>query len=134
MQVVAALGGIKSGVLDGEFEAFKNMEISNPDFATDHEFICNYIDEYQKMIEVIKELESKEFFDYVGNYVVELLSIVYRLVLLFPIVLENNEKTKLLRYYLNESDTRINYLINKVDKLMNTYGKDIANLKNDFVN
>ncbi|MCF7886586.1 MAG: acyl-CoA dehydrogenase family protein [Candidatus Marinimicrobia bacterium] len=133
LQVVAALGGIKSGVLDGEFEEFKNMDVKNPDFTTDHVFICNYIDEYQKLVTAIKELESKEFFDYVGNYVVELLSIVDRLVLLFPIVLEHNEKAELFRFYLNESDTRINYLINKVNKLMNTYGKDIGNLKNNFV-
>lgn len=133
LQVVAALGGIKSNVLEDEFKQFKNMKIKNKDFATDHKLIVHYIEEYQKLVTAIKEMESKEFFDYVGNYVVELLSIVYRLVLLFPIALEHNQKAEIFRYYLNESDTRINYLINKVDKLLATYGKDIGNLKNKFV-
>jgi len=133
LQVVATLGGIKSNVLEDEFEKFKNMDIKNKDFATDHQLVVHYIEEYQKLIATIKEMESKEFFDYVGNYVVELLSIIYRLVLLFPIALKHNEKAEILRYYLNESDTRVNYLINKVDKLISTYGTDIANLKNKFI-
>ncbi|HMA62422.1 MAG TPA: acyl-CoA dehydrogenase family protein [bacterium] len=133
LQVVATLGGIKSNVLEDEFEKFKNMDIKNKDFATDHQLVVHYIEEYQKLIATIKEMESKEFFDYVGNYVVELLSIIYRLVLLFPIALGHNEKAEILRYYLNESDTRVNYLINKVDKLISTYGTDIANLKNKFI-
>jgi len=133
LQVVAALGGIKSNVLEPEFEKFRNMDINSPDFAADQELIVYYIDEYQKLVKNIKELDNKEFFDYVGNYVVELLSIIYRLVLLLPIVVEHNEKAEIFRFYLNESDLKINYLINKVDKLMSTYGKDIGNLKDDFV-
>jgi hypothetical protein len=132
LQVVAALGGIKSNVLEPEFEKFKNMDINSPDFAADQELIIYYIDEYQKLLKNIKELDNKEFFDYVGNYVVELLSIIYRLVLFLPIVVEHNEKAEIFRFYLNESDLKINYLINKVDKLMSTYGKDIGNLKSDF--
>jgi len=133
LQVVAALGRIKSNVLEPEFEKFRNMDINSPDFAADQELIVYYIDEYQKLVKNIKELDNKEFFDYVGNYVVELLSIIYRLVLFLTIVVEHNEKAEIFRFYLNESDLRINFLINKVDKLMSTYGKDIGNLKNDFV-
>ena len=133
LQVVAAMSGIKSGVVDKIFEKIDKIDPNTKAAQLQKEQIEGYIDEFKKLLQSVEELDSKEFYDYVGNYIVELVSIIVRLVLFLEVVIEKEAKKDLFRYYLNESDTQINHLINKIEGLIENYGRDIGNLKNNFI-
>ena len=82
LQVVAAIASIKADVMGEEFTAFKNASLEK--FTTEHAEISKWIDEYYELFEFVKEQKNKELFDYVANYITEIVSILYRLMLLAP--------------------------------------------------
>jgi 3-(methylthio)propanoyl-CoA dehydrogenase len=130
LQVIAALAGIKANVLKQKFEDFRALDITN--LTEEKEKVLVFIDQYNALVEKLKNQDSKEFFNYVGNYVVEIVSIIYRLMLFTKIADKNEEKHGLFKFYLIESDAQINYLSDKIEKLMLNYGGDISDLKKDF--
>jgi 3-(methylthio)propanoyl-CoA dehydrogenase len=128
LQVVAALTGIKANVMEKYFNEFKAAEFANLKPA--HKQIIEFIELYNAIVEKIKALDSKEFFDYVGNYVTEMISIIYRLMLFIKVADKHTEKRDLFEFYLTESQPRLQYLNNTIEKLMEVYGGDISKLKN----
>ena len=129
LQVVAVLASINFGIFDRVLEEFAAVEINDlpkgkvAELATQ----CN------DMIKKVKAMNSKEFYDYVGNYVVEMVSIAYRLILFIKIADKHESKHDLFNFYLAESEVRMQYLADTIDKLMSTYGDKINVLKEDFL-
>ncbi len=132
LQVVAVLSGLKSNILKNELDDFKSYEVQN--LKSEKELIAAFIDEYYKVFESIKSVNNRDFFDYVGNHITEIISIIYRLVLFLPIADKNDEKADLFKFYLYESMSRLNYLIDRIETFKISYGDKIEKLKNDFIN
>lgn len=85
------------------------------------------------MIEKVKARDSKEFLDYVGNFLVEMVSIAYRLMLFIKVADKHEVKRNLFNFYLCESEVQMQNLANKIEKLMSVYGDKIDALKEDFL-
>ncbi len=132
LQVVAVLSGLKSNILKNELDDFKSYEVQN--LKSEKELIAAFIDEYYKVFESVKSVNNRDFFDYVGNHITEIISIIYRLVLFLPIADKNDEKADLFKFYLYESMSRLNYLIDRIETFKISYGDKIEKLKNDFIN
>jgi alkylation response protein AidB-like acyl-CoA dehydrogenase len=131
LQVVAVLASINSKIFDRVIEEFKTIKISN--LISEQKQVMQLVEQCAALIEKVKALDSKEFLDYVGNHVVEMVSIVYRLILFIKIADKHEGKRDLFNFYLTESEVQIQYLANKVEKLMATYGDKIDALKEDFL-
>jgi len=131
LQVVAAIGGVTTNVLEKEWEILRNLDAE--DLAGEKEIILGYVEQLQQTANAVLELKNKDFYDYVANYLVETASIIYRCALFLPVAEEHTEKRELFRYYMTESTTRIDYLMKEIGSLKDHYGESIADLKADFV-
>ena len=131
LQVVAAIGGITTGLLADEWEKLRNMKIVSQTEA--HASVVAYADRYEQIVEQVKKMGSKPFTDYVGNYLMELTSIIYRLYLFLPVADAHESKRDLFKFFLCESDAHIDYLIRKIENTASVYGERIDVLKNDLV-
>jgi hypothetical protein len=131
LQVVAAVGGITTYLLAGEWEKLRNMKIVALTEA--QTAIIAYIDHYEHIVKKVKEMGSKPFTDYVGNYLLELTSIIYRLYLFLPVADAHESKRELFTFFLGESDARIDFLIRRIENAASLYGERIDVLKNDLV-
>jgi len=131
LQVVAAIGGVTTNVLEREWEILRNLEVKN--LAGEKEIILGYVEKLQQTVNDVLDLKNKDFHDYVANYLVEMASIVYRCALFLPVAEKHEGKRELFRYFMTESVTRVNYLVKEICSLKDHYGESIANLKADFV-
>lgn len=131
LQVVAAIGGVTTNVLEKEWETLRNLEAE--ELAGEKETILGYVEQLQQTVNDVLELKSKDFHDYVANYLVEMASIIYRCALFLPVAEEHEEKRELFRYFMTESVTRVDYLMKEIRSLKDHYGEAIADLKADFV-
>jgi alkylation response protein AidB-like acyl-CoA dehydrogenase len=131
LQVVAAIAGIKADVMGEEFQAFTN---TSPDkFADEHAEISQWIDKYYELFEFVKEQKNKELFDYVSNYITEIVSILYRLILLFPIADKHAEKNGILKFYFIKAKSRLTALHQMTRDVYGYYAADFNDLKTDFL-
>jgi len=131
LQVVAAIGGITTHLLADEWKKLRNMQINVLTEA--HTSVIAYIDHYEQTVEMVKKTGVKAFTDYVGNYLVELTSIIYRLYLFLPVADAHESKRDLFTFFFTESDARISYLIQKIENTASEYGGRIDGLKDDLV-
>jgi len=131
LQVVAAIGGVTTNVLEKEWETLRNLEAE--ELAGEKETILGYVEQLQQTVNDVLELKSKDFHDYVANYLVEMASIIYRCALFLPVAEEHEEKRELFCYFMTESVTRVDYLMKEIRSLKDHYGEAIADLKADFV-
>lgn len=131
LQVVAAIGGVTTNVLEKEWATLQNLEVK--ELAGEKEIILGYVEQLQQTVSDVLELKNKDFHDFVANYLVEIASIIYRCALFLPVAEAHEEKRELFHYYLNESATRIDYLIKEIRSLKDHYGESIVDLKADFV-
>jgi len=131
LQVVAAIGGVINNVLAQEWDALKELKIRV--LGADKDQILEFVEKLQQTVANVTELKNKDFHDYVANYLVEMASIIYRCALFLPVAEEHIEKRELFRFFMNESATRIDYLIKEIRSLKDHYGETIADLKADFV-
>ncbi|MEN8223123.1 MAG: acyl-CoA dehydrogenase family protein, partial [Acidobacteriota bacterium] len=132
LQVVASIGAVTSGFF---FELVRNtIDTQVNSLREEKSTIEKLIDEMEKTAKKVKDYESKEFLDFSANYIIEMASIIYRLVLYLPVADQNEEKRDLFYFFLNDSKDKINYLNDKVGSLLENYGGDIVSLKNQFTN
>lgn len=131
LQVVAAFAGIKADVMADDFKEFTNYVFENFEFQKNE--IIEWIDDYYKLFGFVKDAHNKELFEYVSNYITEIVSILYRLILLLPIADKHEEKAEVFRFYFTKSRSRLAYLHNLVIDLTENYKEDMDSLKNDFV-
>ncbi len=83
-------------------------------------------------MEKVKDLDSKEFLDYVANYIVEIASLIFRSLLFVQNFGKSERVDKLYRYFDLRAERKINYLTELTSSLMYEYGKDINVLNKDF--
>ncbi len=131
LQVVAAIGGVTTNVLEKEWGALRNLEAKN--LSGEKEIILGYVEQLQQTANDVLELKNKDFHDYVANYLVEMASITYRCALFLPVAEEHEKKRELFQFFMSESVTRIDYLVKEIRSLKDHYGESIADLKADFV-
>ncbi|MDO9547828.1 MAG: acyl-CoA dehydrogenase family protein [Candidatus Marinimicrobia bacterium] len=131
LQVVAAIGGVINNVLEQEWENLKELRIK--ELSADKDRILGFVEKLQQTVAGVAELKNKDFHDYVANYLVEIASIIYRCALFLPVAEEHTEKRELFGFFMNESITRIDYLISQINMLKKRYGESIVDLKADFV-
>jgi len=131
LQVVAALAGIKSDVFAEKWQAFRELQMNRK--QSEKQKICAYMDQYYQLIAKVKAVNSKPFFDYVGNYLVELVSILYRLTLFLPVAEAHPSKDEVFTFYQQTAQVRMTYLINIITQLADNYGDQIEHLKKPFL-
>lgn len=131
MQVLAAIGGITTGLLDREWEILRKLKLKA--LHSEQESIIKHVEKFRQTVEQVTAMKDKEFHDYVANYLVELASLIYRCALFLPVAEEHPEKRELFCFFLRESTPRIDYLIEEIRSLQTHYGDSIANLKTDFM-
>jgi len=107
LQVVAAIGAITSGLFTKEIDKVKDTDISILTHIKDE--IIEYNRKIAEVVESVKEMKNKDFLDYVSNHIVEMASIVYRLYLFLPIAEKHKDKRDLFKFYMRESETRMDY-------------------------
>jgi len=131
LQVVAAIGGVMTNVLEREWVNLKKLSVK--ELSADKGRILGFVEKLQQVVSEVSEVKDKDFHDYVANYLVEIASITYRCTLFLPIAEEYPEKHELFYYFMNESTSRIDYLVSEITMLKNQYGESIEELKSDFV-
>ncbi len=131
LQVVATIGAITSGFCAKELEKVREIDVQVLKHAKDH--ILELTAKFNKSVEKVKELDNKDFLDFAAGYLVEMSSILYRLMLFLPVAEKYKEKREVFKFFLTESDSRIDYLIKRISNLQTQYGADIAELKEDFL-
>lgn len=131
LQVVAAIAGIKADVVREDFAGFKNIEANK--HINEHKQIVDYIDTYYTLLKKVKQECNKELFEYISNYIVEMVSIIYRLVLLMPIAEKHSEKDEIFKYYLMKSNSKLIYLNQVISDTIEQYNEQTESLKTDFV-
>jgi len=131
LQVVAAIGGVINNVLEKEWQNLNELKVK--ELIAEKERILGFAEQLRQIAAEIGELKIKDFHDYVANHLVEIASIGYRCALFLPIAEEHPEKRDLFRYYLNESATRIGYLVDEIQSLKTNYGENITFLKEDLI-
>ncbi|MEN8153283.1 MAG: acyl-CoA dehydrogenase family protein [Acidobacteriota bacterium] len=131
LQVVAAIGAVTSGFFFSLIKEKNESKIEN--LTEEKKDLIEYISEMEKVVDLVKEADSKEFLDFVANYIIEMASIIYRLYLFLPIADKFEEKRELYKFYSVESNSRLKYLADKVKNLLDNYGKDIGNIKESFI-
>ncbi len=130
LQVVAAIGAITSGLFAAEMEKLRDVEVSV--LAAAKEEILSYSGKMERLVKDVTEVDSREFLDYVGNYLVEMASLLYRLFLYLMLAEKYVEKRELFNFFLLESKARLNYLSDLVENMKESYGPGISKLKEDF--
>lgn len=131
LQVVAAMGGIVSGLFEREMQALR--DVSAPDLEKEKNRILMLNDLMRDATDQCHQAETREFQDYVANYLVEMASWLYRLKLYLPVARQHEDKRELFRYFLTEADARVHYLAGLVRTMRAEYGDRIDTLKTDFV-
>ncbi|NOY23522.1 MAG: acyl-CoA dehydrogenase [Acidobacteria bacterium] len=131
LQVVAAIGFIVKGLFEKEMEAVRTMKLT--DLKTEQKKVVSLLDKMLAAVSAVHEMTSPDFRDYAATYLVEMASILYRLKLYLPIADQNPDRQEILKFFLMESDVRINYLENRILHLKEQYGDNIDRLKDDFL-
>ncbi|MCK5878524.1 MAG: acyl-CoA dehydrogenase family protein [Holophagae bacterium] len=131
LQVVAAIGALVKGLFEKEMESVRIMKLDS--LKAEQEKVISLLDKTLTAVSVVQEMENPAFHDYAATYLVEMASILYRLKLYLPIAEQNPDKRDILRFFLMESDVRINYLDKRIQHLKEQYGNDIDHLKDDFL-
>lgn len=131
LQVVAAIGGIMTGILDSDWEKLATMDLYY--MASTQKELLELISLFKKTIILVAEFKNKELNDYVATYLVELASLLYRNYLMIEIAEKHEEKRELFQFFFNDSKVRAEYLVNKIKTTISVHGGKIANLKKEFI-
>ena len=127
LQVVAAIGGITSGVFATEVRRLAEIPLKH--FNEQKDEILSHLERMNETVQAVMAIDSKEFHDYAANFLVEMASIIYRQYLFVPFADHNETKRVNLEYFMMESRARLHYLTEMVNQLIISYGKDIELVK-----
>ena len=132
LQVVAAIGAVTSGFFFNLISDTLDINISS--LNDEKEQILGFVNEMEDITGRVKELDSKEFLDYVANYLIEMASVIYRLAIYLPVADKFPEKRELFKFFLTDSKGKSAYLISRITALIENYGSEIGSLKDTFLN
>lgn len=131
LQVVAAIGGITSGLLAREMEKLAHLSIQV--LVRQREDVQTEVQQMNQLIKEVLALDSKEFLDYVANYLVEMASLLYRLYLYLQFAEKHEEKREIFDFFLLDARARLRYYAFLVRDLMNRRGDRIGAVKETFI-
>jgi len=131
LQVVAAIGAITSGLFANEIKALDELNVTC--LEEQKQKIQSFVQQMERTVKTVLEIDSREFHDYVGNYLVEMASIIYRLYLYLPVADTYEEKRELFDFFLLDSEPRLLYLERMTRNIRQKYGDNIKRIKNDFL-
>lgn len=131
LQVVAAIGAITSGLFVQEIKALDDFEITF--LVGQKQKIQAFVQQMDRAVQRVMEIDSREFHDFVGNYLVEMASIIYRLYLYLPVAEKYEEKRELFEFFLLDSEPRLLYLERMTRDIGSKYGENIGTIKNGFL-
>ena len=106
LQVVAALGGILSGVLDNEFEKFhQNIEAySNKELADE---IITMIWQFNAVLEFVRNKHDREYNDYHAERIVRMGISIFLSILFLDSAKSDNRKAKLAEIWIKKSKLNV---------------------------
>ncbi len=131
LQVVAAIGGITSGLLTHEMEKIHRMNITA--LAPQRDSIQADAIKITALVKEVMTLGSKEFLDYVSNYLVEMASLLYRQIAYLPFAEKHPEKREIFDFFLLDSRARLLYLADLIRNLQSHFGTNIMDVKDNFL-
>jgi alkylation response protein AidB-like acyl-CoA dehydrogenase len=131
LQVVAAIGAMTSGLFADELAQLELLEITH--LKKEQAEISTYVEKINQLLKDVLAVDSREFKDYVANYLVEMASILYRLYLYLPFAEKHESKRRVLDFFMMDSTARLVYLEQLTRNLISQYGSQIEIVKEDFL-
>ncbi len=128
LQVVAAIGAITSGF----FFKMIEEELEKTDSRPETGELRKRVEIFAAIVEKVKELDSKEFLNYVSNYLVDIASLIFRSLLLLQNPDSSERVNSIYKYFDLRADRKINYFTELISSLIYEYGSEISGIRKKF--
>lgn len=99
LQVVASVGGILAGVLDKEFDKFKELQF-NDDLVLLTDIVKTMISSFNAAVQSVKDKKDHEYTDYVAERIVKMGLDIYISTLFLDAATKNDRKVKLVEIWI----------------------------------
>jgi hypothetical protein len=106
LQVVASVGGILSGVLDKEFDKFKELSF-NSSLQPLSDSIKSLITSFDKAVEVVRNQKDREYTEFISERIVKMGLDIYISTLFLDAATKNDRKAKLAEFWITGAKLRI---------------------------
>jgi hypothetical protein len=106
LQVVASIGGILAGVLDKEFDKFKDSSFNAP-LRSLSDSIKSLIMSFDKTVEVVRNQKDREYTEFISERIVKMGLDIYISTLFLDAATKNDRKTKLAEIWITGASLRI---------------------------
>ena len=106
LQVIAAIGGIITGVLHEEFETFSTRDYGN-ELKSHLDKLNGFFEKYKNAVEYIKEKKNPDYHDLYARKTVDIAVDLYRGYLLLAEAKESEKKKALLEIFINNISPKI---------------------------
>jgi len=106
LQVVASVGGILSGVLDKEFDKFKELSF-NSELQPLVESVKSFIASFDKSVETVRNQKDHEYTEFISERIVKMGLDIYISILFLDAATKNDRKVKLAEIWTVEAQLRI---------------------------
>ncbi len=106
LQVVASVGGILSGVLDKEFDKFKELSF-NSELQPLVESVKSFIASFDKSVETVRNQKDHEYTEFISERIVKMSLDIYISILFLDAATKNDRKVKLAEIWTVEAKLRI---------------------------
>ncbi len=107
LQVVAAIGGILAGVLDKEFEKFKELSF-NSSLQPLSDSIKSLITSFDKTVKVVRNQKDREYTEFISERIVRMGLDIYISTLFLDAAMKNDRKAKLAQIWIDNAKLNIN--------------------------
>lgn len=131
LQVVAAMGGITSGLLKSQVEKLLQVEVR--ELGAERTRVEALNRQADEALTVAKGTGSKEFLDYVANSIVEMSSLAYRAALYLPLADAHPQQRPVFSFFLDDAEVRARALLDRVRMLAGRRGAGIDEIKREFI-
>ncbi len=106
LQIIGAIGGILTGILNQFFDAFTNKQF--PDQLSELAKLTNsFIPKYYRAINFVQEKKDSTFTSFVSRRLVDMTIDIYVSILLLDCAQNNNRKAHLAELWINDATLRI---------------------------
>ncbi len=106
LQVVASVGGVLAGVLDKEFDKFKELSF-NSTLQPLSDSIKSLITSFDKAVEVVRNQKDREYTEFISERIVKMGLDIYISTLFLDAATKNDRKAKLAEIWIAEVRLRI---------------------------
>ena len=106
LQVVASVGGILAGVLDKEFDKFKEQSF-NTDLQPLSNSIKSLIATFDKSVETVRNQKDHEYTEFISERLVKMGLDIFISILFLDAATKNDRKVKLAEIWIAEATLRI---------------------------